>query len=136
MALAIDKRIREATRPDMVQVAPGRYIPRTDAVQVPGVTLARYEALDDGGYAVKPFQERMIRMTPELLDLLGLGDRTRRTLLRLGRAGFLEVLQISPRCFMLNLDSYFGHLRRVAEDPWFWENEQNRRAYMDIVLEV
>lgn len=133
---AIAERIREATRPEMVQVAPGRYMPRADAEQVPDVTLAEYKRLADGSYAVVPFRERLARMTPELMDVLGLGARTRRTLLRLGRAGFIEVIQMSPRCFMLNLDSYFGHLRRMAEDPWFWENPENRKAYMEAVLEV
>ena len=43
------------------------------------------------------------------------------TIIRLGRAGFIEVIQVAPRVTLINIDSWYNHLRRCAEDPDFWE---------------
>ena len=136
MGLRIEKRLREAMRPDMVQVAPNKWQPRNQAVKVPDVALASFVQEDDGTYSAIPFQERMARISPNLTEILGLGRGAVRTIKRLGRAGFIEVLQVSPRFYVLNLDSYFNHLRRVAEDPWFWENKDNLREYQENIGEV
>ena len=60
------------------------------------------------------------------------GNKARRydTLLRLSRAGFIEILHVSPGCYMLELDSWHRHLADVCEDDGFWdEGRGNREKY-------
>jgi hypothetical protein len=122
-------RLAAITRPDMVQIAPGKYAPTSD--QVPEMTVCAWQKTADGHYHPVPVAERWIRLDEDMLRILGFrGDRPRPdTLLRLGRAGFIEVIQATPKCHMLNLDSWFNHLRRCAEDPFFWEDEARIDEY-------
>lgn len=132
-AANLARRLSRATQPDMVQVSPHRWTPKRTDVEVPEMTLARWTQDEGCTYQCVPFQERMARLDTKLLELLGLGHGGRRTIQRLGKAGFIELLLISPRCFVLNLDSYFNHLRRMAEDPWFWEKPENLKAYTEVL---
>ena len=63
------------------------------------------------------------------LRMLGLGPTQMRTLDRLAHAGLIELYAISPRRKMLKLESWTAHLRRVAEDPEFWERPEMRRRW-------
>jgi len=124
----INKRLLDATRPDMVQVAPGRWTPRPGR-KAPDVTLASWQLQADGTYAAVPTTERMVKLTRKLSALLGFPGQFE-TIRRLGRAGYVECIKLTPHIYMLNLDSWFGHLRRCAEDPDFWDPDgKNLRAY-------
>lgn len=124
----IDKRLLEATRPDMVQVAPGRFAPRPGR-KVPDMTIATWQANADGTYTAFPHTERMVKLNRKLTSLLGFPGQFE-TIRRLARAGYVECIKLSPQVYMLNLDSWFGHLRRCAEDPEFWDPDgKNLRAY-------
>ena len=107
----------------MVATAPGKFVPyRTETP--PDVSLCSWQANGDGTFCPVPHTERMVRLNRKLAKFLGFTDRWD-TLIRLGRAGFIEVVLISPHCTMLNLDSWFNHLRRCAEDPEFWDAHRN-----------
>jgi hypothetical protein len=131
----IQSRLRAATRPAMVQVAPGKYLrsPNTGAEQqADGVTLARWSANGDGTYSPLPYTEPMVRVDARLIHLLGFRGQWH-TLARLARAGFIEMIRIAPGTTMLNLNSYFNHLARCAEDAEFWDKgkgnfEEYRKA--------
>ena len=128
---------RDAARPDMVRVAPGRHawVPAGVAQgRVAGHVLCRWSRQPDGTYAPVPLPYRLVRMTPELTAMLGFvsGNRTVRadTLLRLAAAGFIECVRVSPHCWMLDLDSWFRHLADCLDDPEYWdEGGEARRRY-------
>lgn len=116
-----------ATAARMVQVAPGRYVPTKEG-DAPDFTFARWSKKANGEYELLPEATRLVRLTGELIRQLGFAGRAD-TLFRLGRAGFIEVVKVSPQAAMINLDSWFNHVRRCAEDPEFWETEENRDEY-------
>lgn len=115
----LPERLRAATRPEMVQVAPGRWAPRAGG-DAPDMTLARWHREPDGTYTPIPCAERMAKLTNRLCRLLGIPGQAE-TLRRLSRAGNIEMIKISPQIYLLNLDSWFNHLRRCAEDPELWD---------------
>lgn len=115
----LPERMKEATRPAMVQVAPGKWVPyKTDVP--PEISLCRWQSNGDGTFSPLPHTERMVRLNKHLAKLLGFGAYWR-PLHRLARMGCIELIQVAPRYHLLNIDSWFGHLRRTAEDPDFWE---------------
>ncbi|MBR3086570.1 MAG: hypothetical protein IKH04_09245, partial [Kiritimatiellae bacterium] len=65
------------------------------------------------------------RLDARLLALLGFmsGSRPGRyaTLLRLARAGFVEMVKVSPGCWLLDLDSWHRHITACMDDPDMWE---------------
>ena len=114
----IQARLKDAARPAMVQAAPGRWVPANG--KVPEVSLCKWRQEADGSWTPLPFTERLVRLDAQLAAVLGFGGRQYQTLRRLGAAGFVEMIQIAPRVVLINLDSYCNHLRRCAEDPFFW----------------
>jgi len=116
-------RLREATKPSMVQVAPGKYAPNRTQ-EPPEVSLCRWQTNGDGTFSPLPCTERLVRLDQNLVRLLGFPGQWC-TLTRLARAGFIETIQIAPHFTLLNLDSWFNHLRRCAEDTEFWDAHRN-----------
>lgn len=126
-------RVREALRPDMVRVGPGRQAWVPKAGQPPALTVCRWAPLGDGAFAPVPVGGRWARLCADLLAQLGFreGSRATRyaTLLRLSRAGFIDMVKVSPGCWLIDLDSWHRHLLRCMEDEWMWEpgSEATRR---------
>ncbi len=125
-------RLREATRPAMIAVAPGKFVPnRMD--QPPELSLCSWQGNGDGTFSPIPKTERMVRINRKLMTLLGF-DGQWSTVTRLARAGFIECVQLAPHCTLLNLNSWYGHLRRCAETEDFWnpkgENYKHYRKYI------
>jgi len=129
----LEKRVGQ---PSMVQVSPGRYVPAEGDVP-PERCLAFWRGNADGSYEAVPYTDRLVRLNRELLVVLGLYDADHgrssfNTMYRLHRAGFIEMVKAAPRMWMLNLDSWFNHLARVAEDAEFWaEGRGNIEAYRE-----
>lgn len=93
----------------------------------PRVGIADWIAVGDGSYKpVVRIHAKMIRLTEDLPDKLGLGIGYQ-TMLRLMRAGFVEYEQPAPRTYLVNLQSYYDHVRRCKEDPEFWGGERLKR---------
>lgn len=128
----IAARLRAATKPAMHQIAPHLYAPDPAADWVPEFTLSRFVEREPGKYALVPVLENFVRITADVLKQLGVG-RQFNTLKRLGRAGFIELIPIAPHCYLLNLDSYYNHVRRCAEHPdGFWSpGAGNLEAYRE-----
>ena len=113
-------RLRAATKPAMIRIAPHLYAPDPAADRVPEFTISRFVEREPGKYVLVPVLENFVRITADVLKQLGLG-RQFHTLQRLARSGFVEMIPIAPRCYLLNLDSYYNHVRRCAEDlDGFW----------------
>ena len=113
----------------MVEVSPGRYILAPAGRQVPDVVMCRATPNDDGTWRLCPECVTWARMDSDLLRALGLASQWQ-TLYRLARAGFVEMVRVAPHTYLLNLDSWFNHLTRCAEDPEFWaEDGRNRIEY-------
>lgn len=125
---------------DMVRVAPGKHgwIPSKacDPTSMPQYCLCRWAKQADGTYAPIPFPYRMVRLTPETTAQLGFisGGRQVRydTILRLGRAGFIELVRISPNCWMIDLDSWFAHLAACMDDPDYWDDGGEARQQYNL----
>ncbi len=121
--------LRKKVGAQMIRVAPGEYVPLCPADEVPKAGIALWEKTRSGTYQAVPVTDRMLRLGAELASLLGFsGDYD--TLYRLARAGFIETIKVAPRTILLNVDSYYRHLRRCAEDPWFWENSKRMERYL------
>jgi hypothetical protein len=125
---SLSARLARASRPAMVQVSPGEYIPASGQDRVQQVTLARWTMLANGNWKPVPFTEHLVKLDSELAALLGFPGQFH-TLYRLADSGFVEIVKVSPQVRLINLDSWFNHLRRCAENPEFWENAARRKAY-------
>lgn len=127
-------RLKEATRPVMSQVAPGLYAPyRSKSTKVAEHCLCFWSDRGDGTYYLIPHNQRLVRLDAELAELLGFRGQYQ-TIRRLGEAGFVEIIQVAPHTYFINLDSWFNHLRRCAEDPEFWAREKkNLKTYRSVI---
>jgi hypothetical protein len=123
-------KLSAATAPELIQIAPGRWMPNGGG-KLPDVCLATFRRMNDGTVELLPITERLFALTEPLVKRLGFTDGDASTLQRLATAGFIEIVRVSPHRRLINLDSYYNHLRRVAEDPEFWDNEDNRAAYRE-----
>jgi len=125
-------KLRSATAPELVQVSPGRWMVNGGG-RLPDVVLASLSPCGDGTYQCLPFTERLAPLDAALVHRLGFGSDRGRTLKRLAKAGFIEIIYPTPKRPLINLDSYYNHLRRVAEDPEFWEKKDNLKAYQETI---
>ena len=114
---------------DLVQVAPGKYVARDGTPPEQVIAETFFNA--DGTLGIRPLKgARNMRLTRHSIRALGF-DKRLTTLVRLARAGFIEVSHPSPGIRLLNVDSWFDHLRRTQEDPDFWDEDgENWRNYM------
>lgn len=130
-------RLKEAARSDMVPVAPGVRIWKPKAGDaVPDTVVCRWAKTLEGGYVPVPIAGRYVRLTSSLAAQMGFrdADRSRRydTLLRLWRAGFVEIAHVSPGVYMLELDSWHRHLSEVCADDGYWDaGNGNRERYFE-----
>ena len=118
----------------LVEVAPGMYRP-TNPADVPEIVLARLAATGNGAYRLVPAGEAWVRLCTEVVSALGFCGSWD-TILRLSAAGFVETVKIAPGTTLLNMQSWWGHLRRCSEDPWFWEEPKRRECYLDAVRTI
>ena len=127
-------RLKEATRPVMSMVAPGSYVPfRERSTKVQENCLCFWSDKGDGTFYLIPHNQRLVRLDAELAEMLGFRGQYN-TIRRLGEAGFIEVIRVAPHTYFINLDSWFNHMRRCAEDPEFWEKEKkNLKAYRSVI---
>jgi hypothetical protein len=119
----------------MMEVAPGKYMPAIAGDIVQEYGLGKWTKDRDGFYRFVPFKEPMIRMTARVGEILGFHSGGYTTVMRLAKAGFIEMVRVSPNCTMLNLDSWYNHMRRVAEHPGdFWDKDgQNFKTYQQAI---
>jgi hypothetical protein len=68
----------------------------------------------------------LVKMTSNITEQLGLGI-TYISLRRLMLAGFVRSVQITPRQYAFDLQSYYQHLNHVAQDPEFWTGKNLKR---------
>jgi len=121
------ERLARMQKGGLVEVAPGVYrVP--EGAACPDVVLARLEAMADGHVRLVPAGEAWARLDSPTVAALGFGGEWA-TIQRLAEAGFVEVVRVAPHTSLLNLASWWGHLRRCAEDPWFWQSERRLEAY-------
>lgn len=126
-------RLREATRPTMAQVSPGKFAPWKAKGKVQEYCLCMWHDNGDGTYSPIPINQRLIRLDGDLARLLGFPGQYA-TLRRLGVAGFIEIMPVAPHCNFINLDSWFNHLRRCAETPEMWaEGSKWIKAYRSAI---
>jgi hypothetical protein len=117
----------------MVQVAPGKYVPNR-AKAPPETSICHWQSNSDGTFSPLPVTERLVRINQKLVTMMGFSGRWA-TLTRLARGGFIEIIQVSPHCAMLNIDSWFNHLRRCAEHPDFWDSDgDNYKEYRKVIF--
>lgn len=129
---SVIEKIKADREPLYLQVAPGRY--RRVAVHAPEYAVGTFVPAGNDEFAFKPVLERMVRLDQRVLNAIGMGNQ-RNTLMRLGRAGFVEIVPAAPRLWLLNLDSWYNHVRRVAEEgESFWNNKRTR-AYVTAIRE-
>ena len=126
-------RLREATRPMMAQVAPGKFAPWKARGRVQEYCLCMWRNNGDGTYSPIPVNQRMMRLDKELARLLGFPGQYA-TIRRLGVAEMVELFPVAPHCYFINLDSWFNHLRRCAENPEIWaEGSKYLKAYRSVI---
>lgn len=130
-------RFRELSKPDMLRItpstsnAPAVYVPKP-GTRVPDLVLARWSELSDGRYHLVPVAGRWARLSTELCTILGFRDMNRNrkyeTMMRLGRAGYIEIVKVSPGCWMLDLDTWWRHIADCMESPEMWDEGSEERA--------
>ena len=103
----------------------------------PKYVLCTWAKQQEGVHVPIPVAGRLVRVCPDLLALLGFntGRRSSRyeTLYRLANAGFIEMVRISPGCWLLDLDSWYRHLSACMTDPFMWDEEAaDRQRYLEV----
>ena len=128
--------------PDMVRVAPGRHawVPKRAATPPPEYVVCRWSKQADGTWAPVPVAGRYVRLDSSAATLLGFparagSDARERcrydTILRLGRAGFVDLVRVAPNTILLDLDSWYRHLADCMDDPDRWEDgRDDRKTYL------
>ena len=128
--------------PDMVRVAPGRHawVPKRAATPPPEYVVCRWSKQADGTWAPVPVAGRYVRLDSSTATLLGFparaGSDSRErcrydTILRLGRAGFVDLVRVAPNTILLDLDSWYRHLADCMDDPDRWEDgRDDRKTYL------
>ena len=128
--------------PDMVRVAPGRHawVPKSAATPPPEYVMCRWSKQADGTYAPVPVAGRDVRLDAKTAMLLGFPARTDDngnercrydTILRLGCAGFVDLVRVAPNTILLDLDSWYRHLADCMDDPERWEEgREDRKTYL------
>lgn len=114
----------------LVEVAPGRYACRDGAT--PEYVMAEVFRRADGSLGLRLGVDcgRFVKLTATVGELLGFAGQLH-TIRRLGVAGFVRIVQPSPSVYLLDLDSWYAHIERTADDPDFWaRDEQNYRHYL------
>ncbi len=112
-------RLRRKAANPMIEVAPGKWVPKDSEKRIQEFVIARVDRAPDGTYKLTPQFDTMVRVDRQLVTLLGLKGNWN-VLRRLGRGGWVEMIKISPGCTLINLDTWFNHLRRCAEDDEMW----------------
>lgn len=109
---------------NMVRIAPDTavWIPKNG--EPDRYCLARWTP-QGAGYVPMPIGGRLAQVTPALLRAIGITDHSidaqRQTLHRLARAGFIELIHLSPGVWLLDLDSWFRHLQECQEHADLWD---------------
>ena len=125
------RRSSRATRATgkMVQIAPTLFVSRDAKPPASELVLCNVVHNGDGFYRLEPRTwERFERVNGGLSRKLGLGSRTD-TLRRLIRGGFVGGARIAPKLYTINLESYWAHYDRCAEDLDYWSNPKVRTEY-------
>jgi hypothetical protein len=121
-------RLASLAKPDMVRVAPDKHawVPADRTRPTPEFVLCRWSRTTDGAYRPIPISGRWARVTGELMANLGFesGRRYQRyeTLFRLANAEFVDMVKVSPGCWMLDLDTWFRHMASCADEPGKWDD--------------
>ena len=127
--------------PDMVRVAPGRHawVSKDAATPPDGYALCRWAKQEDGTFAPIPVAGRYVRLTSQVAATLGfIGDGTSDknrydTILRLGRAGFVDLVRVAPNTILLDLDSWYRHLADCMDNPEMWdEDSEDLKTYLKV----
>ena len=136
-AKKLHETVATATKPDMVRVAPVRHawVQKDAAVPPAKYVVCRWVKQNEETYAPVPVAGRLVKVCPDLMALLGFntGRRSSRyeTLYRLANAGFIEMVRISPGCWLIDLDSWYRHLSRCMNEPEMWdEGAEDREHYL------
>ena len=128
--------------PNMVRVAPGRHawVPKDATTPPDEYVMCRWSKQPDGTYAPVPVAGRYVRLDSRTATLLGFPARADEdgnercrydTILRLGRAGFIDVVRVAPNTVLLDLDSWYRHLADCIDDPDRWkEGGEDRETYL------
>lgn len=133
MQITLIERLKIATKPAMVMVAPGRYAPAIKG-KTPDMCICFWQDNGDGTMRPYPVNQRLVRLDSNVARLLGFAGQYC-TLRRLGEAGFIEIVKAAPGFTLINLDSWFNHLRRCAEDPEFWDkSKKNYLTYKSVII--
>lgn len=141
-AQAVPPPLAVAPEPAMVRVAPGRHawIPKSAATPPDAYVMCRWSKQPDGTFAPVPVAGRYVRLDSRTATLLGFPARAGEdgsercrydTILRLGRAGFVDVVRVAPNTILLDLDSWYRHLADCMADPDRWdEGGEDRATYL------
>ncbi len=129
--------LRQAADADMVRVSPGEYAwaPR-EGKRPPAFGLHRWARAPDGRWRPAPVLSRYVLLTRDLIRFLGFRGPDGaavgyNTLNRLAAAGEIDIIDISPRRRMLDVDSWCRYLAECIEDPDKWdEDSESTRNYL------
>jgi len=124
--------------PAMCEVAPGCFR-SVDVRKLGQHVLARWRKNPAGTFSLVPLTTQRLVLNKRLLDRLGLDEGCRKTLLRLGRAGILQVSKIGPKLHVVELDSLVRHfeLTNIQTDAGraFWAGANAKRYHAAIATE-
>ena len=110
------------------EVAPGQYVSSVPMEEVPKYVVSKLVPTGDGKYRLELVDESpgYMKIT-DVARRLNLDGLKWKMLRRLLAGGFVEYIQPTPGCYMIQLDSLMRHLERTAnrdpDDP-YWTEER------------
>lgn len=122
----LSQELSELARGEMVRVAPemSAWVPR-ESCTPPKYVVCRWTKQEGGTYHPVPIGGRFVRLTPGVAAALGfahLGRRLRyETIMRMWRAELIDMVHITPGCYLLDIDSWYRHLADCLANPDMWE---------------
>jgi len=115
--------VRVITNGKTIQITPGLSVQPAPLAAVPAFGVVEWTRLADGRFEPKLLvHSEWFKLTRDPSKQLGL-PVSRDTLLRLGRAGFIQLRRFTPFEIQVNLQSLIEHLENCEEDD-FWTPER------------
>lgn len=126
---------RRIVQLELFEVAPDVAVAAKPAqIQAPRLGIMRWTPLEGGVY--KP----EIETHPAAVNIKDWKEHvygvSKHVIAALVEAGFVDGERLAPRTLLIHLESYFAHRARMRENPFFWQDSDNRQRYSEARIKV
>jgi hypothetical protein len=119
---------RKTVQLELFEVAPDiKIAAKPTQITAPRVGIMRWTPNPDGSFRPE------IETHPATVNIREWKEAiygcSKLAILALVEAEFVDGERISPRTMNISLESYFNHRAKMRDNPWFWQDHDNRARY-------